>query len=192
VRYRIYLRQPQLTDRRPFLEVARRSRVLHQPWIVAPSSATEFRSYVKQMALPANRAFLVCRKDSHEIAGVINITNIVLGLFRSGYLSYYAFVGHDRQGLMLEGLQTVIRVAFGSLKLHRLEANIQPGNVASVALVRACGFSKEGYSARYLKIGGRWRDHERWAILASPPCDNLTVGWSGRAARFRSTMEGTR
>lgn len=62
-------------------------------------------------------------------------------------------------------MSVVIRRAFGELKLHRLEANIQPGNVASIALVRACGFALEGYSPRYLKIGGRWRDHERWALL---------------------------
>jgi ribosomal-protein-alanine N-acetyltransferase len=47
-----------------------------------------------------------------------------------------------------------------------LEANIQPTNVASIALVKACGFLQEGYSPRYLKINGCWRDHERWAILA--------------------------
>jgi predicted ATPase len=40
-------------------------------------------------------------------------------------------------------------------------------NAASIALVKSCAFSKEGFSPRYLKIGGRWRDHERWAILAS-------------------------
>jgi len=51
------------------------------------------------------------------------------------------------------------------LRLHRLEANIQPENVASIALARTCGFNKEGYSPAYLKIGGRWRDHERWAIV---------------------------
>ena len=55
--------------------------------------------------------------------------------------------------------------AFGQQGLHRVEANIQPGNTASVALVRSCGFSKEGYSPKYLKIGGRWRDHERWALV---------------------------
>lgn len=99
--------------------------------------------------------------------GVINISNMVGGLFRSGYLGYYAFTGHERQGYMREGLQGVIRHAFRRLKLHRLEANIQPDNLASIALVASCGFAKEGYSPRYLKIGGRWRDHERWAVLAS-------------------------
>jgi len=117
------------------------------------------------MAQPENSAFLVCRRDSGQIAGVVNVTNIVLGLFRSGYLGYYAFAGHEAQGFMREGLQGVVRHVFRSLKLHRLEANIQPANTRSVALVRACGFTKEGYSPRYLKIGGRWRDHERWAIL---------------------------
>ena len=113
--------------------------------------------------------FLVCRHDptgAEEIAGVINITQIVMGAFCSGYLGYYAFSGFERHGLMREGLVQVLRHAFGVLKLHRLEANIQPGNRASIALVKACGFVKEGYSPRYLKINGRWRDHERWAVLA--------------------------
>jgi ribosomal-protein-alanine N-acetyltransferase len=67
---------------------------------------------------------------------------------------------------MTEALQLMMRHAFDDLQLHRLEANIQPGNVASLALVKRAGFGREGYSRRYLKIGGRWRDHERWAILA--------------------------
>jgi ribosomal-protein-alanine N-acetyltransferase len=119
------------------------------------------------MTPPANYSFVVCRGDSHTIVGVINISNIGRGVFQSGYLAYYAFAGNERQGLMNEGLRAVVRHAFGSLRLHRLEANIQPGNTASVRLVAACGFSKEGYSPRYLKIRGRWQDHERWAILAS-------------------------
>lgn len=67
---------------------------------------------------------------------------------------------------MSEGLRQVVRLAFTTLGLHRLEANIQPENVASLALVRACGFQQEGNCPRYLKIRGRWRDHERWTILA--------------------------
>jgi ribosomal-protein-alanine N-acetyltransferase len=67
---------------------------------------------------------------------------------------------------MRAGLELGLRFAFGPLGLHRLEANIQPGNESSVALVKGAGFRLEGYSPRYLKIAGRWRDHERWAILA--------------------------
>ena len=59
----------------------------------------------------------------------------------------------------------MLRHAFDTLRLHRLEANIQPSNQASIALVRRAGFTREGFSRRYPKINGRWRDHERWAIL---------------------------
>lgn len=119
------------------------------------------------MSSPDFRSFLVCTREGDEIAGVINISNIVMGMLRSAYLGYYAIAGFERQGLMREGIIAVVRLAFSKLKLHRLEANIQPANAASIALVRSCGFAKEGFSPRYLKIGGRWRDHERWAIRAS-------------------------
>jgi [ribosomal protein S5]-alanine N-acetyltransferase len=162
----VLIRQPSQADMREFLASVKRSRRLHHPWIAAPETPAKYRAYLKQMAPPSNYAFLVCRKHDRVAVGVINISNVVRGLFQSGYLGYYAFAGHEGQGYMKEGLRSVIRHAFKVLRLHRLEANIQPANAASRALVVACGFKQEGYSPRYLKIGGRWRDHERWAILA--------------------------
>lgn len=167
MRSRIVWRAPVPGDQGEFLRAARRSRTLHGRWVHAPDTPRAYREYLRRMAAPGSHAFLLCRRDSGAIVGVVNITNVVMGLFCSAYLGYYAFAGHERQGLMREGLQAVVRHAFSQLKLHRLEANIQPGNAASIALVKACGFSKEGYSPRYLKIGGRWCDHERWAIVAS-------------------------
>lgn len=162
----IYLRHVTLADQREFLASVRASRALHRPWVYAPSTPQQFRAYIGRMQKAENRGFLVCARGTRALVGVINISNIVLGLFRSAYLGYYAFAGFERQGLMSEGLRAVVRHAFRSMKLHRLETNIQPKNAASTAFARSCGFSKEGFSPRYLKIGGRWRDHERWAIIA--------------------------
>lgn len=163
---RVYLRSPIASDELAFLSAVRRSQDIHHPWVAAPGTPAAYRKYIESMSVPAYHAFLVCRGDNHEMVGVVNFTNIVRGLFQSGFLGYYVFAGHERQGLMQEGLQAVISEAFKKLKLHRLEANIQPGNTSSIDLVAACGFSKGGYSPCYLKITGRWRDHERWAILA--------------------------
>lgn len=106
-------------------------------------------------------------RSSGELVGVINLNEIVRGSFQSAYLGCYAFLPHVGRGYMSEGLRLAIRRAFGRLRLHRVEANIQPENKSSLAFFRRLGFRREGYSQRYLKVAGRWRDHERWALLAA-------------------------
>jgi ribosomal-protein-alanine N-acetyltransferase len=78
-------------------------------------------------------------------------------------------------------MQLALRFAFTELKLHRVEANIQPANKRSLNLAKAAGFRREGFSPRYLKIGGRWRDHERWAILAEEAGAHPRMGHKARA-----------
>jgi [ribosomal protein S5]-alanine N-acetyltransferase len=109
---------------------------------------------------------LLCRGDDDAILGFFNLSQIVRRTLQSAYLGYAIGKPFAGQSYMREGIELVLRRAFLTLRLHRVEANIQPGNGASIALARGAGFSREGFSPRYLKIGGRWRDHERWAILA--------------------------
>jgi [ribosomal protein S5]-alanine N-acetyltransferase len=140
------------------------SRPVLRPWVTPPASRAAFGAYLRRARRATERGFLVCRLEDRAIAGVINVSQIFLGNFRSAYLGYYAGAPFMGQGYMSEGLRLVLRHAFGALGLHRLEANIQPKNRASIRLVRRAGFRREGFSPRYLKIRGRWRDHERWAI----------------------------
>ena len=163
---RTYLRAPTARDGRRFVALVGVSRRLHGGWVSAPATPRAFHDYLARTRNKDFEAFLVCRLEDDEIVGVINASQIFRGAFRSAYLGFYAFPPHAGGGYMTEGMRLVLRYAFGSMKLHRLEANIQPANERSIALVKRCGFRLEGFSPRYLKIGGRWRDHERWAILA--------------------------
>jgi len=146
-----------------FLAAARASRALHAPWISAPTTRERFRSYVSARSNERNISYLALSGGGAPL-GVVNISEIVRGAFDSAYLGYYAFAPHQRRGVMTNVLAKVVARAFGSHRLHRVEANIQPGNYASLRLVQKLGFRNEGLALRYLKIGGRWRDHERWAI----------------------------
>ena len=161
---RVYLRHPRQTDRDEFLRLVDLSRDLHRPWVYAPETPREFAAYLGRSASASERCFLVVRRSDDALAGVYNVSQIARGFFESAYLGYYAFAPTAGEGLMAEGLDLVLRHCFRKLKLHRLEANIQPDNERSKRLVERAGFRYEGYSPRYLKIGGRWRDHERWAI----------------------------
>jgi len=159
----VRLETPSRRRRADFLANVRRSRGLHGRWIAAPASTEEFEAYLERSRRPNQLAWFVVTATG-ELAGVVNASEIVRGNFLSAYLGYYALAPHHRRGYMTAGLGLVIHEAFETHGLHRLEANIQPENIASQRLVRRLGFRREGFSPRYLKIAGRWRDHERWAI----------------------------
>jgi ribosomal-protein-alanine N-acetyltransferase len=163
---RVYLRPPARADRDEFVELMLASRSFHRPWASAPTDADRFAAYLADSQRPDFEALLVCRLQDHAILGFFNISLIVRRSLQSAYLGYAVGKPFAHYGYMREGLELVLRHAFLTIRLHRLEANIQPGNHASIALASGAGFQREGFSPRYLKIGGRWRDHERWAILA--------------------------
>jgi ribosomal-protein-alanine N-acetyltransferase len=162
----VRLTRPRPADQADFLAMTQASRSHHRPWAHPPIDAAGYRELLARDARDDTEALLVRRSEDGAIAGVFVLSQIFRKAFQSGYLGYYGSSELAGRGYMTEGLQLVLGHAFGPLGLHRVEANIQPGNEASLALARRAGFRREGFSPRYLKIGGRWRDHERWAILA--------------------------
>ena len=162
----VHLREVDYRDRDEFLALVRKSRSLHHPWAYPPERGDQFDELVARARREDVVTLLGCRDADDAIFGVFTVSQIVRGAFQSAYLGYYGHAEHAGRGYMRLALEQVLDHAFGPLALHRVEANIQPGNVPSTALARGAGFRLEGFSPRYLLIGGRWRDHERYAITA--------------------------
>jgi ribosomal-protein-alanine N-acetyltransferase len=160
----VALRPPVEADRAEYLERLEASRELHTPWLETADPPAWFDRILARASAPEDRSLLVWRAADDRLVGVVNVSQIHYGPLCSAYLGYYVFAPYARAGLMREALALTVGYAFGPLGLHRLEANVQPGNEASLALVRSVGFRREGFSPRYLKIRGAWCDHERWAI----------------------------
>lgn len=162
---RVYLRRPRAADAPVFCAAVRASRPIHGRWTRPPATPGDYADMLSRSRRPASKTLFACRREDDSLVGVFDLSQIFRGIMQSAYLGYYVLEPHARQGYMRDGLDLMLRYAFRTLRLHRVESNIQPANKRSVALVRRAGFVREGYSRRYLKIGGRWRHHERWALL---------------------------
>jgi ribosomal-protein-alanine N-acetyltransferase len=166
----IYLRAPRAADEVEFLAAVHASRRLHAPWVNPPADRDAYRAYLRRTRRDDFVSMLAWRRadarDARDdrIVGLFNLSQIFRGWFQNAYLGYWAVAEFASSGCMSAALPLVLEYAFGALCLHRLEANIQPENEPSRRLAARCGFRLEGFSPRYLKIRGRWRDHERWAI----------------------------
>ena len=158
----ITIREPTLQDEENFLLAMQKSVPLHHPWVKAPLTSEEFHTHIKRSQQDNQKSLLIL-KDS-QIAGVFNISEIVRGCFQNAFLGFYAVTGFENQGIISSGLKLVLKYAFEELKLHRIEANIQPENTRSINLVKKNKFRYEGFSPRYLKINNEWCGHEHWVI----------------------------
>lgn len=178
---RVSLWRLRARDEDELLELRRASWDFLRPWEPPPAEGVDpvgpswFRLLLDGARRPDTERLLVRRTADHRVLGLFSLSQIFRGPLESAYVGYWVgqeFAGH---GYMTEAFRLVLDFAFHDLRLHRLEANIRPDNPASLALARRLGFRREGYSPRYLRIDGEWRDHERWAILADewpgPPAD---------------------
>jgi ribosomal-protein-alanine N-acetyltransferase len=160
----VRLRRPRLDDTAAFTVAVERSAEHLGPWVSPPRDEASFHQMVGRLG-PSYVPSVLEHVESTQLLGAFNLSEIVRGNFLSAYLGYYAFKPHAGRGFMARGLRLLLAFAFDDLALHRVEANVQPANDRSVALVRAAGFEREGFSKGYLYIDGAWRDHERWAMV---------------------------
>lgn len=161
--HNLAIRELRIEDEAPFISAMLRSEDLHYPWIESPKTKEAFQAYFERSRRANHRCLLVFNHLDH-IIGVFNISEIIMGVFQSAFLGFYVVKDYAGQGYMSQGLKLVLKYVFEEIKLHRIEAGIQPKNTRSISLVKANGLLKEGYSPRYLKIDGELRDHERWAL----------------------------
>lgn len=161
----VFLRYVTTDDFEELRVLFEESRKFYKGLIDTPDSIEKFKAYVERNSSDANECFVICRATDEKIVGVINLSQIFRRAFQNTYLGYSLGVKYTGKGYMTEAVNLILRFVFKDLKLHRVEANVQPENLPSIAVLRRCGFTKEGFSRKYLKIAGRWRDHERFAII---------------------------
>lgn len=147
-----------------FIRLVIASRRFLHPWVAPASSPEAYSRYLRYARRESVCACLVCRGDDLRIIGACTLSQIFRGNLKSAFLGYWVGAMFSGRGYMTEALCLLLSYAFENLRLHRIEANIQPENADSKALVTRIGFRMEGFSPRYLKVAGRWKDHERWAI----------------------------
>lgn len=148
------------------LHANQESQDYHGRWVQPFITASGFEEWYSAQTTGASVGLLARDTESGHIVGVTNLSQIFYKGFQNAYLSYWGMVSFAGTGRMSQAVKLTTRYAFEELGLHRIEANIQPENVRSIALVKRLGFRKEGFSPKYLQIAGVWCDHERWALLA--------------------------
>lgn len=160
------------------LDYYRRNRLFHQPWFPSrPESLFTLRQQQQNLTaeredFQAGRAvpfWLSLREDPARIIGRLAFTHIIYGSLKSAFLAWHLDQGQVGRGLATEAGQAGIRSMFQDFGLHRIEADILPDNVRSIALARRLGFELEGIAPRFLQINGRWLDHQRYVLLSDGP-----------------------
>jgi ribosomal-protein-alanine N-acetyltransferase len=173
----VRLRAPRYEDYDAWARLRSASRSHTEPWEPAWTadelSKGAFRRRIERYDADRTAGvgypFFVLRARDNVLLGACNLNNVRRGVLQSGDIGYWIGSPYVRHGHTRAAVRRVLAFAFDELRLHRVEAACQPANKASRRLLEGVGFQHEGLARAYLNIAGEWRDHERFAILASDP-----------------------
>lgn len=117
----------------------------------------------------------VFEKKSGELVGTVAAMDVLRGLGQTAYLGYFMHNRHWGKGYGKEATLAMIDIAFRDIKLHRIEAGIEPSNRRSIMLARSIGLRKEGLKKRAVFLRGKWND----LVMYSATCEEFGVKWKG-------------
>ena len=173
----VVLRVPQVSDFAEWAALRAASRDFLTPWeptwpaddLTRASFRRRIKRYAEDQRSDLAYAFFVMRKRDNVLVGGLTLANVRRGCAQAVSLGYWMGAAHARQGYMTAAVNAVVPFAFGTLRLHRIEAACIPANVASVKLLEKTGFKREGFARQYLCIDGLWQDHLLYARLKDDP-----------------------
>lgn len=171
----VHLRSPSWADYDNWAELRRENKAHLSPWepewnelhLTRNSYKVKLARFKKMQSADTTYPFYIFRSPDQRLIGACNITHVERNVAQSAKLGYWVGESFTRQGFARAAVKASIRFCFDELGLHRIEAAVQPDNHASIKVLEACGFKKEGIARGYLKIDGRWRDHTVYALLSS-------------------------
>src|SRR5262245_40090611 len=169
----VFLRAPQMADHTEWAALRDASRAFLTPWeptwpaddLTRSAFRRRLRRYAEDQRTDQAYAFFLFRSSDEVLVGGLTLANLRRGVAQAGSLGYWIGQPYAHKGYMTAAVRALIPYAFGTLRLHRLEAACIPTNVASISLLERTGFEREGYAREYLCINGLWQDHLLYARL---------------------------
>ncbi|MBL7697153.1 MAG: GNAT family N-acetyltransferase [Chitinophagaceae bacterium] len=73
-------------------------------------------------------------------------------------VGYVLHTAYHRKGIMKEALAAVVDYGFKTIRFHTITADINPQNIASIALLRSLGFVQEAYFKENCFFNGKFLD----------------------------------
>jgi ribosomal-protein-alanine N-acetyltransferase len=173
----VFLRAPQMGDYADWVALREASRDFLTPWeptwpaddLTRGSFRRRIKRYSEDQRSDLAYPFFIFRKSDGVLVGGLTLANVRRGCAQAGSLGYWMGAVYAGKGYMTGAVAAVLPFAFGTLRLHRVEAACIPANVASIRLLEKTGFRREGFARQYLCIDGVWQDHLLYARLKDDP-----------------------
>lgn len=168
---RLILREHTLSDAKTWFALRHNQDVMRYIDRDSPKDIEEVEDYIKGLIVGFEQGesmgWAIALKDSPEQM----IGNVVF--WRMDFPNYRAEIGYLidpafwRKGFVSEALTAIIAFAFQEMKLHSIEANINPLNEASRKLLIKQGFVKEAYFKEDYYFNGKFLDSEIYSLIST-------------------------